>query len=260
MPNPAGSFIWYELMTPDQDASKAFYDPVMSWSVEPEPSGAMEYRMLNAPDGTVGGVLKLTDDMLAHGARAAWVAYHYVDDVDASVAAVEAAGGRTLVPGWDLPGIGRVAMVTDPQGAPFYLMRPTPPASDPDATSTAFAPDRPGHVAWNELSSTDHKAALGFYGKQFGFESNETMPMGEMGDYAFLDHHGVRIGAAMTQPGQPSMWRFYWHVPSVARSGAAITAGGGTILHGPVEVPGGQHIIIATDPHGATFGVVGTLG
>lgn len=258
MANPHGSFIWYELMTPDQDASKAFYDAVMPFSIEPEPSGATDYRMLVAPDGLVGGVLKITDDMAAAGARPAWVGYIGVDDVDATVAGVKQQGGGVLLPPHDFPGVGRFAMVTDPHGAPFYVMRPTPPADDPDATSTAFAPERVGHVAWNEHSSTDHKAALGFYGALFGHENNETMAM-PMGDYAFIDHHGTRIGAAHSSGEGPAHWLFYWHVPSVNETVGKITAAGGTLIIGPHEVPGGQHIVIASDPHGATFGVVGAL-
>lgn len=260
MTNPQGSFIWYELMTPDPDASRAFYEAAIGWTIGAQPAGEMDYRMIAAPDGQVGGVMRITPEMRSSGARPVWLGYLGVDDVDAMVAQVQAAGGTVTMPAWDIPGIGRFAMLADPQGAPFYVMRPVPPEDDPDATSHAFAPDLPGHVAWNELSSTDHKAAQGFYGKLFGFESNEAMPMGERGDYAFLDHHGVRVGAALTATDTPSLWRFYWVVPSVAAAGAAITAGGGTIVHGPVEVPGGQHIIVAIDPHGAGFGVVGALG
>lgn len=260
MTNPQGSFIWYELMTPDPDASRAFYEAAIGWTIDAQPIAGMDYRMIAAPDGHVGGVMRITPEMQSGGARPVWIGYLNVDDVDAMVAQVQAAGGSVMMPAWDIPGIGRMAMVTDPQGAPFYVMRPVPPEGDPDATSHVFAPGRPGHVAWNELSSTDHKAALAFYGKLFGFESNEAMPMGERGDYAFIDHHGTRIGATLTATDTPSLWSFYWVVPNVTAAGAAITAGGGTIIHGPVEVPGGQHIIVATDPHGAGFGVVGALG
>lgn len=259
MANPEGSFIWYELMTPDPDASRAFYSAVIGWAIDVQPTGDMDYRMIAAPDGHVGGVMRMTQDMQAGGARPAWLGYLSVDDVDAMVARAKDAGGAVIMPGWDIPGIGRLAMIADPQGAPFYLMRPVPPAGDADATSHAFAPERPGHVAWNELSSTDHKAALDFYATLFGFENNEIMSMGEMGDYAFIDHHGVRVGAAMTMKDMPAMWRFYWLVPSVAAAATAITAGGGMVVHGPTQVPGGQHVIIATDPHGAMFGVVGAL-
>lgn len=256
MANPQGSFIWYELMTPDQDASKAFYDRVMAWTIEAEASGSTEYRMLQTVDGPIGGALTLTDQMIAGGARPGWVGYLCVDDVDAMLARIVTAGGAVLMPAHDMPQVGRFAMATDPQGAPFYLMKPVPPVDDPDKASDSFHPTAIGHVAWNELASTDHKAALGFYGDLFGYECNEVLPMGEMGDYAFIDHHGTRIGAMMTRKDSPSAWSFYFRVPSVAAAMAAIPAAGGTVLFGPTPVPGGDHVVIAVDPHGAVFGVV----
>jgi len=121
MANPQGSFIWYELMSADPLAAKAFYAPVMGWSIETEPSGATDYRMIAAPDGLVGGVLTLTPEMVAGGARAMWIGYLTVDDVDACVAAVTAAGGSVQMPAFDMPGVGRLAIIADPQGAPVGL-------------------------------------------------------------------------------------------------------------------------------------------
>ncbi len=257
MPTPQGTFIWYELMTTDQDASKAFYDKVMAWTLEPEASGAMDYRMITAADGTIGGALKLTDEMVAGGAKPTWIGYLCVDNVDETAARVTAAGGKILMPAHDMPHVGRFAMVADPQGAPFYLMTPIPPENDPDAASNAFHLAAIGHVAWNELVSSDQQSALGFYGDLFDFHSNDVMPMGDMGDYAFIDHHGVRIGGTMTRTDIPSHWLFYFRVASVAAAATAITDGGGTIMHGPTEVPGGDRVVIAIDPLGVVFGIVG---
>ena len=71
MANPAGSFIWYELMTPDPAGSKRFYDAVVAgWTIEAQPSGDMDYRMITRSDGGhSGGVLRLTEEMQRHGAR-----------------------------------------------------------------------------------------------------------------------------------------------------------------------------------------------
>lgn len=116
MANPAGSFIWYELMTPDPAGSKRFYDAVVAgWTIEAQPSGDMDYRMITRSDGgNSGGVLRLTEEMQGHGARPCWLGYLGVPDVDAAVARVEEDGGRTLMPGHDIRGVGRIAMVTDP--------------------------------------------------------------------------------------------------------------------------------------------------
>src|SRR3954464_1736035 len=106
MANPAGSFIWYELMTPDPAGSKRFYDAVVAgWTIEAQPSGDMDYRMITRSDGgNSGGVLRLTEEMQGHGARPCWLGYLGVLDVDGAVARVEEDGGRGLMPGHDIRG------------------------------------------------------------------------------------------------------------------------------------------------------------
>jgi len=163
------------------------------------------------------------------------------------------------MPATDIPNVGRIAMVTDPQGVPFYLMTPLPPAGQTDASSDVFDRHAPQHVNWNELASPDLAGAKAFYSRQFGFEFNETMNMGPMGDYCFIDHHGQRLGAIMQRQDdrQPLMWLFYFGVPSIAAARRAIEANGGQVLMGPMEVPTGEWIVIATDPSGAGFGLTG---
>lgn len=258
-PNPSGDFIWYELMTPDPDGSKAFYDAVAGWDIEPEPSGEMDYRMIRRSDGgNAGGVMRLTPDMEQHGAKPTWLGYISVDDVDASVAAIEQAGGKTYVAAFDIPAVGRIAMVADPQGAPFYVMKPIPPASDPGARSDVFSPDAQQRVGWNELQTSDVEGARRFYGEQFGWESGEFMDMGEMGEYRFFDHHGQRLGAVFNAGNaQPPHFRFYIRVPSVGAAKQAAEQKGGTIHMGPHQVPTGDWVVVGSDPQGAEFALVG---
>lgn len=254
MANPHGTPIWYELMTPDHAAAKAFYDAVIGWTVGDRPPGDMDYRMIATADGGhVGGVMALTEAMTSGGSRPGWLFYLSVDDVDRCADAVTAAGGAVLMPPFDIAGAGRAAFVADPQGAPFYIMRG---ASDGD--STAFAPTQNGHAAWNELSTGDTASALTFYGKLFGWENRETMEMGPMGGYHFLDAGETRLGALMgsQQADQPPGWLFYFAVDDVDAVVERVTAGGGAVAQGPMDVPGGGRIIVATDPHGATFGLV----
>ena len=253
--NPEGTPIWYELMTADPDASKAFYDTVIGWTIEAQPSGPMDYRMIDSGNGgQVGGVMRLTEEMIAGGAKPTWLFYIGVDDVDASIAKIEAAGGSVLMPAWDIPGIGRLAMVADPQGIPFYIMR-----GASDASSTAFERTGMGKCNWNELSTPDQAGANAFYASVFGWTYPDKMPMGDMGDYVFIDAAGQTIGATMQTPpqGQPSAWQFYFRAPDIEAAAAKVTAQGGTVHAGPMEVPGGDRIIVASDPHGVMFGVVG---
>jgi len=256
-PNPKGDFIWYELMTPDAEGAKAFYDAVVGWNIS---EGAPEfggYRMIGRSDGgNAGGVLPLTDEMQQHGARPTWLGYVSVADVDQAVAAIEQAGGKGLMPAFDIPNVGRIAMVADPQGAPFYVMRATPP--EPKAQSDVFSPTAEQRVGWNELSTTDPVSARKFYTGQFGWGSDEFMDMGEMGEYRFLEQDGTRIGALCgVMQGQQPKWRFYFRVPSISAAKQTAEAKGGTIHMGPHQVPTGDYIIIGSDPQGAEFALVG---
>lgn len=263
--NAPGSHIWYELITPDPGEAKAFYDAVVGWDIGPKLPGEMDYRMIGRSDGgNAGGVLRLSDDMSKHGAKPIWLGYVGVDDVDGTVAQVEARGGKVLMPASDIPDVGRIAMVTDPQGAPFYVMKPTPPTGDEKKVSDVFSTTDEQRVGWNELSTSDPVAALDYYMTLFGWEKGDAMPMGEQGDYQFINHQGQMIGAVFNSSAgapatkeQPPHWRYYIRVPSISKAVETVKAGGGTVAMGPQEVPGGDHIIIGTDPQGAEFALVG---
>jgi len=254
-----GSHIWYELMTPDPDGATAFYGAVVpGWTVGQPIGGDQDYRIIGRSDGgSAGGVLALTEDMRQHGARPVWLGYIGADDVDATARQVEAKGGKLLMPAFDIPQ-GRIAMVTDPQGNPFYIMKPIPPAGQEDRQSDVFSPDQPQRVSWNELSTADPVAARNFYGELFGWTSDDFMPMGEYGEYRFFDHGSLRIGAVsgMMPDGHPG-WRYYIRVASISKAVEAVKAGGGTITLEPMEVPGGDTIVIGNDPQGAEFALVG---
>ncbi|HET9145442.1 MAG TPA: VOC family protein [Sphingomicrobium sp.] len=258
-PNPAGDFIWYELMTPDAEGSKTFYDAVVGWNIGEGVAEYNGYRMIGtADDGFTGGVLPITDEMQQHGARPTWLGYLNARDVDAKLAEIESAGGKTLMGATDIPNVGRIAMVADPQGAPFYVMKPIPPEGKENQASTVFSPTDQGRCAWNELSTSDPVAARQFYGQQFGWTSDNFMPMGEHGEYRFIDNEGLTLGAiAGAMEGQHPHWRFYFRVPSVGSAKQTVEAKGGKVIMGPMEVPGGDRIVIGIDPQGAEFALVG---
>jgi predicted enzyme related to lactoylglutathione lyase len=258
-PNPTGDFIWYELMTTDADGAKAFYDALVGWEFGEGSAEYNGYRMINTSDGSfAGGVLPINSEMQEHGARPTWLGYLNVSDVDEKVASIQSAGGKTYMSPSDIPNVGRIAMVADPQGAPFYVMKPIPPAGRENEPSTVFSPTDQGRCAWNELSTSDPVAARQFYGEQFGWTTDNFMDMGENGEYRFIDHHGLTLGAiAGTMGGQTSHWRFYFHVPSVGQAKQIAEANGGKIVIGPMEVPGGNQIVVGIDPQGAEFALVG---
>src|SRR6478609_10553099 len=105
MPNAEGTPIWYELLTNDPAASKAFYEEILGWKVQPpQPGDDKQYRSIDTGHGFVGGLFPLTKDMLSHGAHPTWMFYLGVKDVDASTKKAVAEGGRVLMDPFDIPG------------------------------------------------------------------------------------------------------------------------------------------------------------
>lgn len=261
MTNKHGDYIWYELITSDADAAQDFYTSLLGWTISNSGNEAMEYREIQAADGDfVGGVAALTPEMTASGVRPCWMGYINVEDVDPMTDAILSAGGDVHLPPQDIPGVGRFALVADQQGAAFYVMKPIPPADNPDASSMAFAATEPmaGHCAWNELATSDPEAALNFYHDLFGWEKDEEMDMGPMGTYTML-RHDFMIGAMMNKPDEMpvSAWTYYFRVPDIDAAVDTIKAKGGQILVEPMEIPGGDFSLNAMDPQGAAFALVG---
>lgn len=255
-----GSWIWYELMTSDPEGAKAFYEPITGWQMTTGHGDTSDYGFLTAPDGAmVGGLLRLTEAMTSGGARPCWIGYLSAGDTDAAVRDIEAAGGKCLMPPQDIAMAGRVAMVADPGGAPFYVMTPKPPEGAEGVSSAFQATKNPGHCGWNELMAADPARETRFYTERFGWTLPEPMDMGEYGKYQFVAADGVTVGAIMgLMPGSPApMWNHYFWVPSIAKAKAAIESGGGTVVNGPMEVPGGDWIVQGLDPQGAVFSLVG---
>ena len=256
MPTPQGFPVWYELLTDDADAAVRFYEQVVGWTVHPAEPGGMDYRMIDTGNHDhVGGLMALTDEMTAGGAKPTWLFYLGVDDVDATAAKAVAEGGTVTTPPITLEGVGRIAKIADPQGNPLYIMRG---ASEED--STAWNRTAMGKCNWNELTTTDLAAGNAFYASVFGWSYPDKMTMpGEMGDYVFVEAGGETIGATMQgwMPGQPHGWLFYFRVPDIDAAAAKVAASGGTVHHGPSEVPGGDRIVVASDPQGVMVGLVG---
>ena len=248
----ANSFVWYELMTSDLTAAETFYKGVVGWATQdagmPEP-----YTMVLAGGRAIGGLMTIPEEARKMGAPPCWVGYIGVPDVDAAAASVQAAGGALHRAPDDIPGVGRFAVVADPQGASFMLFKgnmdeapPTPP------------PGTPGTVGWHELHAGDGASAWDFYAGQFGWTKDSAMDMGPMGLYQLFCTGGEAVGGMMTKvPEMPvAAWLYYFNVDAIDAAAQRVTAAGGKVVNGPMEVPGGQWIINAVDPQGAMFALV----
>lgn len=258
MADAHGQHVWFELCTSDLEAAKGFYARVLDWEVRDAEMPGMTYLMAGPPGHAVAGMMALTPEMVQGGAPAAWTGYVAVDDVDAGAARVTALGGMVCMPPTDIPGVGRFAVVADPQGAVFALFSGTPGEEPPPAP----APGSPGLFGWHELHTSDLNAGLAFYQALFGWRKEETLDMGPNGLYQLFGTPAMPQGAAggmvakETTAPQP-YWLYHVNVADIDLAHARITEGGGQVLHGPHQVPGGGWIVLALDPQGVAFAVVG---
>ncbi len=246
-------FVWYELMTSDLAAAEAFYKSVVGWKLEDTAMPGMKYTHVLAGSTSVGGMMTLPDEAKKMGAPPAWMGYVGVPDVDAAAAKIKAAGGAVHKAPADIPGVGRFAVVADPQGASFMLFKGNmdeAPAAPPAAT--------PGTVGWHELHAVDGAKAFDFYASQFGWTKDTALDMGPMGVYQLFAAGAEAVGGMMTKmPAQPvPAWLYYFNTDAIDAAAKRVTDGGGQVVNGPMEVPGGSWIINAIDPQGAMFAMV----
>lgn len=257
-----GSFIWYELMTHDADAAADFYSKVVGWDAKDSgmseaTTGGMAYTVFSVPGFPMGvaGLMALTDEMKADGIPPNWSGYVAVDDVDAMVTRFVAGGGSTVVPATDIPEIGRFAVLADPHGAVINVMKPIPPAGGmpPEPPENA-----PGTFGWRELLAGNAEEDFEFYSRMFGWQKDMAVDMGAMGVYQTFKLDGPAIGGMMTKvPEMPmAYWGYYVNVEAIDAAAERVKTGGGQIVNGPHEVPGGAWIINCVDPQGAYFSLV----
>jgi uncharacterized protein len=125
MSDTHGAIWWSELMTRDVAAARDYYAAICGWSFEDMPmDGGEDYHCAMKAGRPTAGIMDMTgltgmDETPPH-----WFTYIAVDDVDAAAQATEAAGGTIIRPPFDVPGVGRIVIVTDPAGAAVGLMTP----------------------------------------------------------------------------------------------------------------------------------------
>ncbi len=118
-----GTFYWNELMTPDVEAAKAFYAETVGWTFQGMPMPQGTYWVAQQDGKPAGGIMAM-DGVVPPGTPPHWASYLAVDDVDARLARLIRAGGRVVRPCFDVPGVGRIAIVADPAGAVLGWITP----------------------------------------------------------------------------------------------------------------------------------------
>ena len=249
-----GKFVWYELMTNDMKAAQDFYTAVVGWSAKDAGMPGMAYTLLSAGGTQVAGVMGMPGANGSAQMPPSWSGYVAVDDVDASTAEAKRAGATVLREPTDIPNVGRFSFIADPQGAMIALFRGTSAAPPPQP-----APSTPGLIGWRELHAADWEAAWDFYAKLFGWQKDQAMDMGPMGTYQIFKNGSEMLGGMMTKAAvEPHPhWLYYMNVDAIDAAGVRVTKGGGQVLFGPSEVPGGSWILQCRDPQGGVFALVG---
>ena len=244
-----GRPVWYELMTTDPAAAESFYSKVIGWTSAPFDQSPNQYTVFKrAGDVQVAGLMPRPDGM---NMPPFWAMYIAVPNLDDAVAHVTRLGGSELSGVIEVPTVGRLQMLKDPQGAAFYIIQPAPREERPET------PPVVGEASWHELMTTDADAAMKFYAEVFGWQPSEAMDMGEMGKYQMFNRPVGMIGGMMNKPPQlasvPPNWGIYFRVDDLDAAVQRVIENGGQILNGPMEVPGGDRIVNAMDPQGAAF-------
>jgi len=252
-----GSFCWMELNTSDPEAAKTFYKGLFSWDSEDMPAGPdMVYTMLRIKGLEVGALCGLQPEQKAHGVPPHWMTYISVASADDSAEKAASLGGKVMAPPFDVMDVGRMAIIQDPQGAMFCLWQAK-------AHIGQRLVGENGTFGWDELWTTDRKAAAAFYSGLFGWGTKEG-DMGAMGVYTEWQNGGQSIGGMMEIAPQmgpvPPNWLPYFMVEDCDATTAKATSTGGKAMVPPTDIPNVGRFSVLQDPQGATFAVIKLTG
>lgn len=248
-PSFQGQFIWHELLCNDTGTATAFYERILPWKAQPFSPGSPYFLFRSTAGNPVAGVMRLSDEARAAGTAPHWRGYIGAADVDAIAGQAVGLGARIQQPVQDIPGVGRVALLTDPEGATFGVYCPLM-NSDSAPASASFS--------WNELAVRNREAALAFYQRLFGWKLRPPMDMGGGFYYQTFGLGDQDFGGAYTIPADramPPSWCPYAASSSADETAGKVLAAGGKLAHGPIEVPGGGRIVQFFDAQHAFFAV-----
>ena len=119
-----GHFHWNELRTRNAERAKKFYSETIGWTFEPMPSrDGLTYWVAHMNGQPVAGLFPL-DEPRFKDVPESWIPFLAVDDIDARVKTATAAGAKLIMPIFDVPTVGRIAMMLEPSGAGIGWMTP----------------------------------------------------------------------------------------------------------------------------------------
>ena len=244
-----GKFVFVELVTPDLAAARTFYGSLFGWTFRDVQIGSGRYVEASLDQQPVAGMVYRP--MRANERRQPiWLSFVAVKDVDAVRKSAEAKGGRSLSDPHDVPGLGRIAVLGDPQGAVVGIV----------ASSSGDPPDvlpSVGDWIWASLFTTDPDEAAAFYQTLFDYEVFDD-PEAGADHHLILSSDGYARAAANPLPSEkaPPHWLNYVRVDDATAMAAKVVALGGKVLLTPRTDRHGGKLAIVADPQGAPFGLL----
>lgn len=242
-----GRFTWFECYSGDVERSRVFYSELFGWTIEPiEMGDGWTYELIKSVQTGIGGLMPL---MPEQGPHPFWLSYLSVSNVDETAARVASSGGAILRDGVDIPDVGRIAIVRDPQGAILALFK--------GATGDPEEAEGPGSWWWNELWTTSDRDALTFYESVFGY-THDSMEMADGGLYYILMQGEQPRGGLMTSPaeGVPPHWLPYVRVDDCDQIAERALALKGKVLWAPNDIPNVGRAAVLADPTGASIAAI----
>lgn len=245
-----GTPSYVDLMAPDPKSAGEFYGGLFGWEIEEVPvddQGNL-YRTASIEGDAVTGISGQMPELAGHPAF--WNVYLAVDDVDATTAKVEGAGGKIDAGPFDVMDLGRMSSIQDPTGARVNLWQA-------GSTVGSQRANEPGTVVWNECITPDIPAATKFYADVIGMGS-EAMDMEGTSYTVLTNTEGRQIGGAMNpqMEGTPPHWNVYFNVEDVDATVAQAQELGGTVVAPAFDVPGVGRMAVLADPQGGMFNLM----
>lgn len=248
-----GKFVWIDLVTPDIAGAQRFYGGLFGWTFRETGTrrGPAGYSLAYLGETPVAGLAQRAP--APSQARAArWIAYASVADVGHAVARVEAAGGRTLIPARLVAGRGTMALVADPDGAPFGLIH-AEGGDPPDYLAGT------GDWVWALYQSPDASRAAAFYQDLAGYEVLQDDRFPGTPDFLLAAGGYVRASVVEIPAARGSLrpdWLYFVRVADVgAAISRAVALGGRVIVAADPAVAAGRIAVLA-DPAGGAFGLL----
>lgn len=260
-----GAICWNELHTRDEAVASRFYPAVIGWTAHacPAAPGSMKYTEWVRPDGAHVGGMAAMPAGVPKEVPANWMIYINVPDVDAACTKATTLGGRVITPGFDVPHVGRLAVIADPSGAVFSVIKGV------GDCGARVPQESVGSFCWEELLTSDPASVVRFYGSLFGWKTT-VMTFPDFEYTLFWRREGDpekktgSIGGMMKIKDEwgpmPSNWLSYIAVDDVDAAAARVTTHGGKVCAPPMDIPNVGRFAIATDPTGATFALFKSRG